>query len=98
MEMMQSPQKTVKSLGSKKERKGKMAEKLRSMSIKQQCLMVERVIYADEELQEVPIEYQDMQKYMEEVSKAEKNAILAKRAGKMARGDGGWPSTAVQSS
>ena len=59
--------------------------------------MVERDIYAIEESQEVPIEYQDMQEYMEEVSKAENNAILATKAVKVARGYGCWPSTASRS-
>lgn len=55
------------------------------MSIKEICLMMEIAIYAEEELQEVPIEYQDIWSYMEEVSEKEMSALLAKIAGKSSR-------------
>lgn len=64
-----------------------MAKKLRGMSINERYLMVERAIYANEKLQEVPIKYQDMWEYMEEVSEIEKSAILAKRE---QNGSGWW--------
>lgn len=37
-----------------------MAENLRGLSMKERCLMVERAIYAEDELQAVPIELRDM--------------------------------------
>lgn len=64
------------------------------MSIKERCLMMERAIYAEEELQEVLVEYQDMWDYMEEVYELERKTLLVKREGKSSQGDGGWPSTA----
>lgn len=52
------------------------------MSIKERCMMMEKAIYVEEELQEVSIEYQDMWNYMDEVSKTERKALMARRAGK----------------
>lgn len=49
MEMTQSSQKKAKSRGNE-ERKEKTTEKLRGMSINERCLMVEKALYADEEL------------------------------------------------
>lgn len=66
-----------------------MAKKLREMSVKERCSMMVRVIYAEDELQEVPIEYQDMWEYMDEVSEAERSTFVARKAGKMAWGGGG---------
>ncbi|KAB2635325.1 hypothetical protein D8674_025859 [Pyrus ussuriensis x Pyrus communis] len=50
MEMTQSSQKKAKSHGNKEERKEKTTEKLRGMSINERCLMVEKALYAEEEL------------------------------------------------
>lgn len=61
------------------------------------CLMIKRVIYAKNELHEVPIEYQDMYKYMDEASEPEKKAILARRTGNSARGGSSWPTTTAHS-
>lgn len=58
--------------------------------------MMEKAIYVENELQEVPIEYQDMWEYMEKASKLDKRTILARKAGKLAWGDGGWPKTAAR--
>lgn len=80
--MFQSPQKKVKSGERSKVRKGKAAERLQRMSIKERCMMMEKAIYVEEELQEVSIEYQDMWNYMDEVSKTERKALMARRAGK----------------
>ncbi|KAM2080243.1 hypothetical protein ACFX1T_034027 [Malus domestica] len=66
-----------------------MAKQLRGMSIKERCLMVERVIYVDDEVQEIPLEFSDMWDYLGEVSEAEKKKLLAKRASKQAWGGGG---------
>lgn len=96
MEMTQSLQKKVRGPESEEDRKGKMAEKLRGMSIKERCLLVERAIYVEDELQEVPLEFHDMWDYMEEISEVEKCKILAKKAGKQAQGGGGWPSIAAR--
>ncbi|CAN6679300.1 unnamed protein product [Malus baccata var. baccata] len=42
-----------------KERKKKATERLRKMTTRERCLIMERAIYV-EELQEVPVVYQDM--------------------------------------
>lgn len=39
--------------------------------------MVERAIYADEEFENLPFEYQDMWEFMDDVSKHERIALLA---------------------
>lgn len=46
-ELAQSPYKKVKSIESREERKGKAAKRLRKISIKERCLMKEKVIYAE---------------------------------------------------
>ncbi|KAB2600030.1 hypothetical protein D8674_010301 [Pyrus ussuriensis x Pyrus communis] len=74
-----------------------MTSKLRGISIKEKCLMVERAIYTEKELQDVPIEYQDMWEYMEEVFEVEKNEIMARKSGRMARCGGDWPIIAARS-
>lgn len=58
---------------------------------------MEMAIYAEEELQEVLIEYQDMWDYMEEISAGEKNALMAKKVGSSSRGGDSWPSIATRS-
>lgn len=55
--------------------------------------MMERAIYAEEELQEVPIEYQDMWEFLDEVLEPERVKLMARRAGKSSRDGGGWPLT-----
>lgn len=64
------------------------AKRLRIMTRRERCLMMKMVIYAEEELQEVSIEYQDMWEYMEEIFMGERNAMLAKKVGKSTRGEG----------
>lgn len=56
MEIIQSPQKKFKNIESNENQKRRTAERLRKMSIKECCLMVERAIYAKEDLQEIPFE------------------------------------------
>lgn len=98
-EMMPSPQKKKKKTKGEKvsritmERKEKAAKKLRKMSIRERCLMMERTVYAEEELHEVSIEYQDMWDYMERISAGRKQALLARNAGSPSQGGGSWPST-----
>lgn len=85
LEMAPSPQKKIKCIESREERKGKAAEKMRKMSIKERCLMMEKTIYIEEELQEILIEYQDMWDYIDEASELEKRVILARRVGNLSR-------------
>lgn len=59
--------------------------------------MVERAIYAKEDLQEIPFEYQDMWEYMELIFEQEKEALLAREEGKSMHGGGDWPTTAARS-
>ncbi|KAM0998813.1 hypothetical protein FF1_005593 [Malus domestica] len=65
--------------------------------LRERCLMVERTLQAEEDLQEVPVEYQEMWDYMEEVSERERRAMTARRTGNSSQGGGGWPSTAARS-
>ncbi|KAM2449068.1 hypothetical protein PS1_019202 [Malus domestica] len=68
LEPIQSPQKKFKNIESNQDMKKRAAERLRQMSIREICLMVERAIYAEEEFEELPVEYQVMWEYLEEVS------------------------------
>lgn len=73
-EMMQSSMKKAKSEAvsmSTMERKERTTEKLRKMSIRERCLMMERAIYAEEELQEIPIEYHDLWDYTEDITESQ---------------------------
>lgn len=97
MEPIQSPKKKSKNIKSRQDRKQRAAERLQSMSIRERCLMVECVIYAEEEFENLPIEYQDMWEFMDKVSKYEKVALLARKEGTFSQGGGGWPSTATMS-
>ncbi|KAM1530247.1 hypothetical protein ACFX1Z_019370 [Malus domestica] len=51
------------------------------MTARERCLIMERAIYVEEELQEVPVVYQDMWDYMKEIFIGEKIAIFPKKAG-----------------
>ncbi|KAM1296499.1 hypothetical protein ACFX1Q_024303 [Malus domestica] len=77
MDLLPSPKKKTRGPESETDRKGKMAEKLRGMNIKERCLMVDRVIYVEDEFHEVPLEIQDMWEYLEVVSEEEKRSLLA---------------------
>ncbi|KAM1217073.1 hypothetical protein TB2_013093 [Malus domestica] len=70
---------------------------MKAISIKERSLILERVIYADEDLQEVPLEYRERWEYLEEASEAKRSALHGKQAGSLGRGGGGWPSTAARS-
>lgn len=59
--------------------------------------MMERAIYAEEELQEISVEYQDMWEYLEDMSARGEKPMTAKEAGSQSRGGGGWPSIATRS-
>lgn len=88
LELVQSLQKRSKPFKDKEstiERKTNMAEKLRKMSVRERCLMVEIAIYAEDELDELSVEYQDMWKYMKEISEAEIQEMNAKRMGSSSR-------------
>ncbi|KAB2632382.1 hypothetical protein D8674_028629 [Pyrus ussuriensis x Pyrus communis] len=67
------------------------------MSVRKRCLMIERAIYAEEELQEIPVEYQDMWDYMEAITEEEKKAMSITKEGSSSQGGGSWPSTVVRS-
>lgn len=59
----QVPQKRSRTLAGKdsaSERKRKTTEKLKKMSVIERCLLVERAIYAEDDLSEMPVEYQDV--------------------------------------
>lgn len=53
MEPIQSPQKKFKNIESSQDRTRKAAKKLRKMSIREQCLMVERAIYVNKEFEDL---------------------------------------------
>lgn len=93
------PMKHCKSLAEEEsgsDRKRKMAEQMKKMSVKERCLMVERVIYAEEDFMELPVEYQVMWEFLEEAAEPERQTLLARRAGSSSKCGGGWPSTAVE--
>lgn len=65
------------------------------MTLRERCLEVERAIYAEDELHEVPLAYQDLWEYLEEISEIEKKEMIVKREGGSSQGGDGWPSTAA---
>ncbi|KAB2636060.1 hypothetical protein D8674_026594 [Pyrus ussuriensis x Pyrus communis] len=58
--------------------KKKAVTRLRNMTLRERCLEAKRTIYAKEKMHEVPIAYQEFWDYMEEISKAEKKAMIVK--------------------
>lgn len=53
----------------------------KKMSLREMCLKVERVMYTEDELQEVPIAYQELWEYLEEILEMEKKTMIVKREG-----------------
>lgn len=68
-----------------RERKVRVFDRLKRITTRERCLMMERAIYAKEELQEVSVEYQEMWEYLEDIFVGERNAILARKVGKSTR-------------
>ncbi|KAM1513183.1 hypothetical protein ACFX1Z_024642 [Malus domestica] len=97
MEIIQSPQKKVRGTESRECRNIMMTKKLKAMSIKERSLIVECVIHANETLQEIPLEFHEIWEYLDETSKDGRSELIGKQAGNLARGGGGWPSTAARS-
>lgn len=60
--------------------------------------MLERAIYTEEEFEELPVQYTYMWEFMDEVSKNERVALLARKERSFFQGGGGWPSTTARSS
>ncbi|KAB2606221.1 hypothetical protein D8674_005938 [Pyrus ussuriensis x Pyrus communis] len=65
------------------------------MSIKERCLLIEWAIYAKDEYEDLPEEYQDMWQLLEAKSEPERVALLARKEGRSSQGGGSWPPTAA---
>ncbi|KAM1106474.1 hypothetical protein ACFX13_003396 [Malus domestica] len=96
MDIIKSSHKRSKNSDSRVERKQRMADRLRSISIKERCLMMERALLVEKELEEIPEEFFEMWEYMEEVSEAERTDLMARKRRKTPQGSGNWPDTAVR--
>ncbi|KAM1261949.1 hypothetical protein PS2_026975 [Malus domestica] len=66
------------------------------MSIKETCLVVEQAFLAEDERREGQCEACDRTAYLEDVTEIDQDTSLVHKAGKMARGGGGWPSTTAR--
>lgn len=95
--MNESPQKKIKNVTSSSERKRRAVERLRRISLQERCLMMERALQAEDDLQEVPEEFKGMWDYVEEAAEMQRLETMAKRAGISSQGGGGWPETAARS-
>lgn len=82
LELIPSLQKKFKNSGSSMDRKRRTTKRLQKMSIRERCLLVEHAIYADDDFEDLIVEYQDMWEFMEEVSEPEKAALLVRKKGK----------------
>ncbi|KAM2888288.1 hypothetical protein FF1_012037 [Malus domestica] len=69
-------------------------KKFRGLSIEETSKVVEQAFLAKEGSREVPCEVRDRRELLEDVSETDQDQSLVNKAGKMARGGGGWPSTA----
>lgn len=89
-----SAQKKIKKGESGALRRGK--ERFRKMIVREMCLEGEHAIYAEENLQEVPIECKEYWEYLEEIGEHEKKTFLARKEEGSSRGGGDWPSTVAR--
>lgn len=60
MEIGPSPQKHSKSFESRNEREQRIIGKWTGMSIRERCLMMERALYAEDELLEISEDYHEI--------------------------------------
>lgn len=60
-------------------------------------MMLERAIYGNEELKEIPLVYQDMWEYMEDLTAKEVQDKHRRDEGGSSHGGDGWPSIAARS-
>lgn len=97
MEIHQSPHKKSKNVDSSEERKKRVADKLRSMSNRERCMMMERALGANEESEVIPIEFKEMWEYLEDIMKTEKWNLRDRSEGSSSQGGGGWPESAARS-
>ncbi|KAM2407270.1 hypothetical protein ACFX1X_026478 [Malus domestica] len=94
--MVQSPLKKSKGRGDGKAQKGRMTAYLGGSSIPEQSLMIEHTVAAEEENRDVPIVVQNLWECVVGVSETDRDNLM-KRTGDVARGGGGWPTTAARS-
>ncbi|KAM1105959.1 hypothetical protein ACFX13_002919 [Malus domestica] len=96
LEMVQSPLKKSKCQGDGKAKKGRMTAYLGGSSIPEHSLMIKHTIVSEEENRNVLIVVQNLWECFVGVSKTDRNNLM-KRTGNVARGGGGWPTTAARS-
>ncbi|KAM1067859.1 hypothetical protein ACFX1Q_023920 [Malus domestica] len=89
--------KKSKKVENSEERKKRVADKLRRMSIKERCLMMEKALYAEEESEETPEEYKEMWEFMENISKTAKRNLQERSEGSSSQGGGSWPNITARS-
>ncbi|KAM1882505.1 hypothetical protein ACFX13_003987 [Malus domestica] len=96
LELSTSPLKKFRGLGLEETSTGREADFWRRMSIKETCLVVERAFLEEDERREGQCEACDRTTFLEDVTEIDQDTSLVHKAGKMARGGGGWPSTAAR--
>lgn len=67
------------------------------MSIQERCLLVEQALNAEEEVEDLQVEYQDLWEVLEDEFEHERTTLLARKKGKSSQGGDGWPPTAARS-
>ncbi|KAM1780202.1 hypothetical protein ACFX12_041496 [Malus domestica] len=97
MELIPSPQKKTRGPNPDTDRQGKMVELVQVRSLKESCLLVNRVRYDEAVLHEGTMEARDLWDHVEAVSGERESSVLAACASNLAQGGGGWPSTAARS-
>ena len=70
-------------------RKGSFTEKWRTMTIKERCAMMEKAILAEEEMSEIPVEFQDMWEHIEELAMRERKKTSERKQENSSTGGGG---------
>lgn len=74
-----------------------MVDKLRSMSNRERCMMMERALGANEESEVIPEEFKEMWEYLEDITEIEKWNSRDRSKGLSSQGGGGWPESAARS-
>ncbi|XP_068328277.1 uncharacterized protein [Pyrus communis] len=96
MMLTQAPQKKFKGPDTEENYQGRVAETGRRLNCKEGDLSVERAVHTTGEDKEEISENLGGQEVMEGGSDNAKGRMVTWKAGKLARGGGGWPSTAAE--
>ncbi|KAM1276384.1 hypothetical protein ACFX13_029613 [Malus domestica] len=95
LEMSSSPLKKIRGPRLAVNYPGMGADLWRRMSVQETCLVVERAFITEDERRVGQCEAREQRDPVEEVLATDQKVLMAHKAGKFARGGGGWPSTAA---